>query len=551
MRKSVISLILVLLLAVSLIGSAGTAEASYDAYEGFVSRMYINVLGRASYGANEINYWSNQLKTGQRSATSVAEFFLLSPEMVRRGLNNDQYVTTLYIAIMGRTPAQNEVAYWSGLLTAGHSRASLIPSFTDSPEFGRLIAGIGGGGTTAPPPQQTTQQPTGDARAFATHLYAGVLGRHPAENEISYWANRLGNGSETGTSIAHFFFFSPEMINRRLSNEQYARTLYQAIFNRNPAANETAYWTRQLDIGVSRYNVFVGFVTSDEFRRLCNSYGIELGTLPQQSATGVLSGRTIFLDPGHGTNASPGSGGYNEAVAMLALAQRIRALLEAQGATVVLTRSNEVNVPLAVRSAIVNIHSMQVLRGTRTDPAEIAEIDRLIAAMQSIVNSNGANANTFMNLDPYRAARTVHPDLQRIFELQSNAVIRNNFLLISLHSNATASGMDEGVRGTEAYFTDPSMVGSLRTYYPGYTSASESRRFGDRLLNNIHAIGIPRRANGLRAQDIAVLREVNIPGVLVENGFHTSAADRALLRDAGFMERLAQVYANSIIGHFS
>ena len=114
-----------------------------------------------------------------------------------------------------------------------------------------------------------------------------------------------------------------------------------------------------------------------------------------------------------------------------------------------------------------------------------------------------------------------------------------------------AWGMDEGVRGTEAYFTDPSLVGSLRTYFPGYTSASESRRFGDRLLNNIHAIGIPRRANGLRAQDIAVLREVNIPGVLVENGFHTSAADRALLRDAGFMERLAQVYANSIIGHFS
>jgi hypothetical protein len=244
--------------------------------------LYTNVLGRTSYAANEIAYWSNLLRTGQRSASSVAEFFFTSPEMVRRNLNNNQYVTTLYVAIMGRTPAQNEVAYWSGLLSAGHSRASLIPSFTDSPEFGRLISGMGGAATAQPP----QQPPAGDPfRLFATHLYAGVLGRHPAENEISYWANRLRNGSETGTSIAHFFFFSDEMVRRGLSNEQYARTLYQALFNRTPAANETAHWTRQLDSGVSRFNVFVGFVTSDEFRRLCNAYGIQLGELPQHLNT--------------------------------------------------------------------------------------------------------------------------------------------------------------------------------------------------------------------------------------------------------------------------
>jgi N-acetylmuramoyl-L-alanine amidase len=341
------------------------------------------------------------------------------------------------------------------------------------------------------------------------------------------------------------------MINRRLNNEQYARTLYQAIFNRNPAANETAYWARQLDNGVSRYNVFVGFVTSDEFRRLCNAYGIELGALPESTATNILVGKTIFLDPGHGTLGSPGSGGYNEAVAMLALARRIRTLLEQQGATVIMTRNTEVNIPISVRCAGINIHTLEVIRSTRTNSAEIAEINSLITAMQSIVNANGANENAFMNINPYRATRTISPVMQRIFELQNNPLIRNNFLLISLHSNATASGGDEGVRGADVYFSDPGMVGSLHTYFPGYSNVTESRRFGDRLLNNIHAIGIPRRANGLRPMDYAIIREVNIPAVLAENGFHTSAADRALLMDAGFMERLAQVYLNTIIGYYS
>jgi N-acetylmuramoyl-L-alanine amidase len=460
------------------------------------------------------------------------------------------------VAVLGRTPAQFEVAYWAGLLSAGHTRASLVSSFTDSPEFGRLVSGMGGGGTTAPPlqnTQQTANPPAGDSfRTFSTHLYVGVLGRQPAENEINYWANRLRNGVETGSSIAYFFFFSPEMTNRGLNNEQYARTLYQALFNRIPADNETAYWTRQLNNGISRYNVFVSFITSEEFIRLCSSYGIQLGTVPPhtQIATGdALAGKTIFLDPGHGTSGSPGSGGYNEAVAMLALARRIRVLLQEHGATVILTRDHEVNTPLSVRSARINIHTLEVIRSTHTNPTEVAEINRLISQMQSIVNSNGANENAFMNINPHRATRVAHPDMQRIFAYQNNPVIRNNFLLISLHSNATQSGRDDGVRGAEVYYSD-SNVGNLRTYFTGYSYAAESSRFGDRLLNNIASIGIPRRSNGLRAMDMAITRESNIPAVLAENGYHTSASDRMLLMDAGFMERLAQAYLNTKVAHY-
>ena len=100
LKKSLISLILICSLALSLASSVGFAAASYDPYEEFVSRLYVEALGRTSYGANEINYWSNLLRTGRSTAASVVNSFFFSEEMIGRNLTNEQYVRAMYRAIM-------------------------------------------------------------------------------------------------------------------------------------------------------------------------------------------------------------------------------------------------------------------------------------------------------------------------------------------------------------------------------------------------------------------------------------------------------------------
>lgn len=85
----------------------------------------------------------------------------------------------------------------------------------------------------------------------------------------------------------------------------------------------------------------------------------DLPTLPYQAR--YLEGLTICLDPGHGgdigehydaTGYKRGPSGLREAVINLRITERLGDLLEAAGATVIHTRTEDVEVPLEARTAM-------------------------------------------------------------------------------------------------------------------------------------------------------------------------------------------------------
>jgi N-acetylmuramoyl-L-alanine amidase len=501
----------------------------------FVTRLYRDVVGRHDPSPGEVNNWVNNLMTGGGTGASVANAFFTSSTFLNQRTSDVEYVITLYTALIGRDPFDWEVHNWADQLASGLPREEVFAAFINSHSFSAICreAGINRGTFTPPP--------GGRVRTFVIRLYREVLGRHdPSTNEVSHWTNILLGGG-TGASVANSFFTSSTFINMRVSDEEYVTRLYRAMIGREPLDGEVEHWVEQLEMGLQRGDVFAAFVNSNAFTSMCRDYGITRGNF-----SGSLLGKVIILDPGHGTIGSPGTAGYNEAVAMLDLARRIRPLLEAQGATVIMTRDSEVNVPIAVRCAMINIRALEAVRGTRTNASEIAEINRLIGVMQSIMN-NPSLGNTYMNVDPFNASRHIHPDLRQIFELQNNPVIRDNFLMISLHSNAATS---TGVRGAEVYFIDPSAHSNTGTYFGGFSYTAQSRAFANILLNHIHNAGIPRRTHGLRAENYAMIREINIPAVLTENGFHTNAEDRELLSSPDFRQHLAVAYQNAIIEYF-
>ncbi|MCL2222239.1 MAG: N-acetylmuramoyl-L-alanine amidase [Oscillospiraceae bacterium] len=275
------------------------------------------------------------------------------------------------------------------------------------------------------------------------------------------------------------------------------------------------------------------------------------GALPAMAADNrPLAGRTIILDAGQGEGSDIVFQGYSEHVAMLYLSHAIRDRLEPLGATVRLTRPSEPNVTLPVRAAWINIWSLEAVRNELTVPAQITEINNLISVMRGIVNdATGAEGRRLMNI-PFNAARVIHPDLRRVFDYQTHPVVRNNFLSISLHSNATGNPINTNVRGAEVYFINPAARVHTRTYFPNFTYTTESRQFGDILLNHIHNAGIPRRQHGLRAENFFMIREMNIPAVLAENGFHTNPQDRAFLSSNESLGRLADAYVAAIQEYF-
>ena len=57
------------------------------------------------------------------------------------------------------------------------------------------------------------------------------------------------------------------------------QTLYLALFDREPDTTGYNQWLSQLNAGAARITVRKGFVDSNEFAGLCNSYGIVKGTI--------------------------------------------------------------------------------------------------------------------------------------------------------------------------------------------------------------------------------------------------------------------------------
>ena len=280
-------------------------------------------------------------------------------------------------------------------------------------------------------------------------------------------------------------------------------------------------------------------------------------------ASDCLRGRVIILDPGHGIGSGGMYAGYVEHVRMLFLANLIRDELLRRGATVLMTRDTSENVPLTARAALVNRWSLEALIAYRTERlatailgdfqrqelmGEIAELQNLLAVTNRIVANPARYARIYMNYPFDHNFRTaIHPTWRRIFEFQGEPVIRYNWLLISLHSNATDFPVDHRVHGADVFYS-ANYNPRNRFYFANYSHQDITRLFGTMLLEGISALGI--RNNGVSTNHFLIIRENNLPSVLVENGYHTNARDRGLLQDDAFMRRLAVTYANTIVAYF-
>ncbi|WP_434311563.1 DUF4214 domain-containing protein [Hominifimenecus sp. rT4P-3] len=113
---------------------------------------------------------------------------------------------------------------------------------------------------------------------FVTRLYKIVLQRTPRADEVQFWVDRLKGNQASGSEVAAGFFNSDEYKKRNKSDEAFVTDLYQAIMGRQPDATGYNGWVGRLKDGGSRPNVLAGFLNSEEFRKLCGSYGVQVGS---------------------------------------------------------------------------------------------------------------------------------------------------------------------------------------------------------------------------------------------------------------------------------
>lgn len=195
--------------------------------------------------------------------------------------------------------------------------------------------------------------------------------------------------------------------------------------------------------------------------------------------------RTIVVDAGHG-GRDPGNqeGTSQEKKYTLLLAEQVRTKLQAAGYKVVMTRTRDTYVDLEERAAI----------------------------------ANRAKADLFL----------------------------------SLHFNDAGSG-DRSVRGIEVFCLTPAGAASThaprsavsRTVHPGQRYNAWSTLLGYEVLKTvILRLGMTDR--GVKRARFAVLRDLAMPGILIEAGFMSAPDEQRKIADPAFRERLAGAIVDGV-----
>ena len=111
--------------------------------------------------------------------------------------------------------------------------------------------------------------------AFVERFYTEILGRESEEAGLENWKVALLAGTRGGADVAFEFIHSEEFQNKKISDDEYITRLYHAFFNREPDKAGMKSWKKDLANGKGRDYVLNGFLVSDEFRALCEEYGIK------------------------------------------------------------------------------------------------------------------------------------------------------------------------------------------------------------------------------------------------------------------------------------
>lgn len=246
----------------------------------FVHRMYNECLSRLTDGDGFVN-WLRALEAGM-SGADIAAGFIFSAETGLRNLSDEDFVKMLYRTMFGRDADQAGLNHWVEYLRFGMTRDEVFGEFVRSDEYRdmcNLYSVNRGNYVVKDRSGYISGIDTAQVEAFVSRMYSVVLGREPEAEGKMNWSRWICTGVNTGASCAHGFIFSSEYTSKNTSNADYVTMLYIAILDRAPDEPGLEHWVSMLEGGTSREEILRGFVISNEYRGICERYGIPFGNV--------------------------------------------------------------------------------------------------------------------------------------------------------------------------------------------------------------------------------------------------------------------------------
>lgn len=213
----------------------------------------------------------------------------------------------------------------------------------------------------------------------------------------------------------------------------------------------------------------------------------------------------VVIDPGHGGEnfGSIGPTGYTEKQANLAIALKLKELLEADGIEVILTRNEDVFVDLE----------------TRTEVANSVGADLFVS-----IHANGYGSSEASGFEVYFLSPPLD-DEARVVAAMENAGI----------------GV---VPANEVPANDDVAFILWDTAQSEFVAESS---YLAQMVDEELALRLSLKNRGVKQADFVVLKGVYLPAILVETAFITNPQEEDLLKEESFQQQVAEAIAQAIL----
>lgn len=238
----------------------------------FAERLYQLCQGRPG-DSKGIEYWADGLYKKEFTGAGATTAFIKSEEFQKRNLNDNEYVNLLYELCFDRKPDPSGCEYYTKQLSKGVTRDYVLSCFINSEEYDKVCKNYEIEKGEMKLTNIADRHP--NMTQFVYHFYVNCLERKPKVVELNYWVQELVNGKCSGTTLAKNFVNSKELQAKNLSDEAYIQTLYRIFFNREAEKEGMAFWKSSLSNGSTRKALLNAFCESNEFKIICNQYGVK------------------------------------------------------------------------------------------------------------------------------------------------------------------------------------------------------------------------------------------------------------------------------------
>ena len=258
----------------------------------FVQQVYNGLLNRGPDRVGLVSY-ATALATQKMTVGEMVGQLLSSSEYINRNLGNNDALTAIYKAMLGRGPSAAELTDGNTMLNTGVTIRYVGNQIAGSTEFKNLCATY----NIVPGliPILENRDRNYNVTAFVARAYKNLLGRNYDIPGLNSWTGSLLDGNATGADIVLGFVHSPEFQNMGLNNADTVERMYVTMLDRASDPAGKASWIKVLNEGGSVDSIVKGFVGSFEFRTLCSKYGIKPGTFTTTQGRDKNLGVTGFV----------------------------------------------------------------------------------------------------------------------------------------------------------------------------------------------------------------------------------------------------------------